>query len=300
MNAVERKNCYNYVGMAISRSNKQTLAVFVICAAVVGIAAWYAKSGYGVARTPPRGLETVAETPYDYQISSDGENADWRKQFLSDSTSMVRFADNSPKNSASPIEPLTVTDQLGINLFTQFWAAKEAGLEKDPQIVGNMADNFVSGIGGLISNPVYTMSDIKISDDVSQSALENYAVATISVLGKMPKQDAATIAKNAFDDGDMAILAEIDAIVLSYDKIANGLKSVSVPAPLARYHLDLINGATTVAENAKAIRTVNKDPAKGIAAISDYATGYEKISSAVSGIDAYYSSVGILLQARNE
>lgn len=273
------------------------ILVFIVCAAIVGGVAWYVKSSHKVDGTAIQEPETVVGTTYDYKVAP--QNTDWRKQFLASSTESIRFAGDSGKPTLRS-EPLTVTDQLGINMFMQYWTAKQSGLEKDPQVVSSITEKFVGGVGGLIPGLSYDESDLKIGPDSDFAALERYAQSTFSSLGKIPQQDAATIAKDAFDNDDMEILKQIDAIVSSYDKILGELGTTVVPAPLVQNHLDLINGIAIALENAKAIRIADKDPARSLAAISNYMTGYEKISSAVSGIDDYYSSRGILLRAENK
>ena len=272
------------------------MIIFAVCLlAVAGAAA------YSLSRQDNQPTQVVP------QITSGGEDqlpgntlastsTDWQKQFFTDKAGgSYTVASSSIGTNSNPTE-LTATDVLGRDFFTNYMQLRSAGLTQDQQSVDNMAQNLIARDVAAAATPhIYNISDIKTDnnpDTLDASAL--YATKLMQILqAYMPKQNEAEIAMSALDSNDPEALKAIDQNILGYQAAVSALLATPVPNEMSQYHLDLINGLSIELFNSEALRRVNTDPVKAIAAVSLEAQGLQSISISLGNIQYYLSSVGV-------
>jgi hypothetical protein len=141
------------------------------------------------------------------------------------------------------------------------------------------------------------MKDLTIVPD-GRTALNTYrSVVVGAVSAYTPKLNEAVLAGQAFDDNDMTELAKIDPIIAGYQSMVSALLKVPVPQSLAKYHLDLLNGAMISLYNAQSFRHMDTDPVRGLSAVSFELVALQNMSDAISGIRSYFSTVGMTFGA---
>lgn len=257
---------------------------------------WYSH-GQGISQTRnEQGTAVAVPTNID-QVSTTTVSTDWQKQFFGTTTSSIKLLAKEDTSAAEM--PLTFTDQLGRDYFTQYMMAKQAGLEGDTDVVNGINNRFINRIADVANPTVYFMKNLSVLPDSGKNQIIDYGKNLMAVLKDMPTGDAATIANDAFNQGDMSILKEIDPIIIKCESIVTALQEISVPQSMAQYHLDLLNGIGITLYNAESLRNAERDPARGLAAISIYVTGLQNISTALSNMQNSFLSVGISFQNKN-
>lgn len=281
--------------MALFYPHKQTLVIALVCAIIVGSAAYLAfkdsSSGQPADSQPIVKADSVESAPIP-------DNGDWQKQFFANATSTFSAGSASAKASVSGA-PLTATDILGEEFFSRYMQVRQAGLTNDPDIMNSVGSQLMSDSLGSIDAPQpFPLSSIRVVTAADDATLQKYASSLGTILAiYIPDQDhnEATLAEQALEQGNIDALATIDPIIANYKAALQALMAMPVPKPLASYHLNLMNGIAVSLFNAESLRHVDKDPVKGMAAIGLEVQGLQFMSDAVAAIQQYLSSYGIAL-----
>ena len=280
--------------MAILHPRKQTLFIFVICLAIVLVAGLYM---YDQNQSKVSILNNVSiSSSTEYANIPISTNTDWKKSFYDASTTNNSY--KTTKNNVNKIETLTDTDQFGREFFAKYMELRQSGLTNNQDALNAAANEIIQKTAVLNQNPkTYGVSNIIVQTDYSVNALKVYAEKLISILKMFPDESEATIALNAFEQGDLSLLKKIDPVISNYKTMLNELTKTPAPKPLAQYHLDLINGLSTQIFNAESLRTSDKDPLRGLAAVSLEVSGLKSVYTALGEMQTYFSSIGITFSA---
>ena len=278
--------------MAI-RPHKQTVIIFVICVIAVGLTTIYANGS-----SPQQPKITSAEDIVSInsglnKIIASSSN-DWQKQFINTSAtnSSFKVPKNSKSDSTKP-EVLTATDRFARDFFLKYMQLHKAGQDSDQTAVSEASDQVITNHVSDIQLPrTYSIYDLKVSTDSDDATMKDYSRSIVTILtAYMPSADnnEAVITINALDKGDMTILKQIDPIIANYKSAVSALLKVTVPKPVANYHVQLINGVGIALFNAQALRTTDVDPIRGMDAVGLEMTGLETMDTALTNIKQYFS-----------
>ncbi len=91
----------------------------------------------------------------------------------------------------------------------------------------------------------------------------------------------------------MTGLKDIDPIIKKYELALKTLVTASVPQALVSYDLDIVNGLSVQLYNAQAMRLVDVDPIRGLAAISQETPARTAINDGALQIKTYLQERGI-------
>ncbi len=283
--------------MAIFYPRKQTVIIFIICAAIIaGLIAYEStqrpnntadESSLSAVTSPDSGL-------IDPAAASTTKNSNWQKQFLADGPSASIKMNSSATDPLTKDAPLSRTDVISHDLFTQYMQAHQAGLDNDPTVISGMADRLGNQISAAAIPVRYATRDIIIIPDSSNAAIFAYAKRTMHMLDSLPSANEAQIANDALSSGDLSGLKDLDPIIASYQSIISSLKSEEVPQKLANDHLNLMNGISISLFNAQALRKVDTDPVQALGALDIYMQGLQQISDALQGLQNSFDAAKIV------
>ena len=280
--------------MAKLYPRKQTVIIFIVCIVVVGAMLWYSY-GQKASRIQNEQGTAVTTSINTDRNSTTTTSTDWQKQFFGSATNSVKLSAKKTENIIDT--PLTLTDQISRDYFAQYMMAKQAGLEENPDVINAINNRFVGRIADVTNPTIYFAKDIYIVLDSNQNQIAEYGKNLMGIMKNLPVEDAAIIANNAFDQGDMSILEQIDPIIAKYESIVNKLRVLPVPKSASQYHLDLLNGISITLYNAKSLRNVEKDPTQGLAAVGIYVSGLQNIMTALDNIQNYFTSNEIIFSS---
>jgi len=283
--------------MAFYYPRKQTVMIFAVSVIAVGAAAWYVKSqpasDLGKAASAAAVVAAIEPTIVDPKLN----NTDWQKQFYNKSTGDAFKTSSAKSTAAAPGESLTATDILARNFMMKYMQIHQAGMDTDQQTVSNAANQMIADSLSSVQTPrSFGISDLHVIPNIDRTTLIAYANSISAILNSyIPDQNhnEATIATQALDQNNMALLKSIDPIVANYRQAAAALILVRVPQPLAQYHLNLLNGVAVALFNAKALRNLENDPLTGLAAIGMEITGLQAMSDAQDKIQSYLNAMGV-------
>ncbi len=284
--------------MAFYYPHRQTVIIFVVSVLAVAGTIWYVKGPAPVTSNVSSTAAVSAVAPTN-DLAAVSASGDWRKQFY-DSSKTGSFKTSTQKTSAdsSGDAPLTATDALARDFMARYMQMHKAGLDTDQKTIDSVASQLITnGVANVVPPRSFALSDIKTTSAVDKATLSAYGRSISAILHSyLPDSDhnEAQIAIQALDNGDMTLLKKIDPVISNYREAAAALMSMRVPAPLAQYHLNLVNGVAMALFNAKALRNLESDPLTGLGAISLEMQGLQTMSDAQDSIASYLQSVGVV------
>lgn len=267
--------------MSKSYPNRQTLIIAIICLGAVSATLLYIrpellsqKSNWQNIQIEPK---STISAPQNFIESSE---SDWKKAFeLTSSTTDLTTKD----------KPLTITDQLGRDFFTKYVELRQNNLTTDDQSVAKAMDQTISSAINLVPKAkVYNLTNITINTSYNNDSLRIYANTVGSVFAKnAPKIDPTSIANEALEQENSLVLEKLKPVISSYDKLIKGIIITPVPAPLASYHLDLINSLSSMLFVSQELQYMISDPMRGVVALNQYVLARENISKALVKTSGY-------------
>jgi len=275
---------------------KQTFLIFIICIIAVAGALYYSRGNSSSQKTPDNSALTAKKSDAEIAGGLDS-NTDWKKQFFDTSSTSKPYNPTSKSLSSSiKNEPLTATDILGRNFFTTYMKLRQGGLTNDSQAITEAANQVISeSMSGVAEPKRYSVENIKVIRADTLELSRAYAEKLMAILKSwMPAKNEAEVAMNAFEKDDMALLKGIDPIISGYKSTLSNLIALPVPTNLAQFHLSLVNGISMQISNAESLRKSDTDPVSGLAAIGQELKSLETIANAISGMQIYFDSVGIV------
>jgi hypothetical protein len=217
---------------------------------------------------------------------------DWRDVFTPEK---VVILDRAASSTYSV--PTTTTDLLGINLLQSLVSARAAGpfgKTKD-QIVNDTAND----LARLANDTILDVRDVSIIQNWNEVDVKNYANTMAGIVLNIdvkPKNNEAEILNDIVTRGNSARMGELKEIAVGYKTILDNSKTVPVPAPFVKPHLDLINSYNALAKDIAAMTLVDSDPAVTLVRLrrySDDAMGLKlSMEEMNSSLKPYYHLFG--------
>ena len=281
--------------MAIFYPHKQTIIIVTVCALLVGGTAYYV---YGQkAPTKNGSVEpiVVKESLRSTENTAGTASDEWKKQFFAAETSSGATKIQATAETLQSEGPLTLTDRVGRNFFTNYVRLQQGNLIGNEQALQNAANYTIEETVASAPQPkTYTSADIRISSD-DAVAIRAYGNAVASAFATYaPRSDAITIAVTAFENGNTAALVTIDSIILGYQKTISAILAIPTPPAIALYHLGLINGLSAGLYIAQGLRAAENDPMQGLVALGIYGTAQEMLRGSLKNIRDYFNTHSIV------
>lgn len=193
---------------------------------------------------------------------------------------------------ASAPENLTQTEKFSRELFATVAALNQNG-PIDQATIDALSNSLATKIENSVQRKVYTISDIKISDDNRTKAIKTYSDALENIDKKYPtkiKKVMDILQEFSSDENnpDVNILAELDPIIEEKQKCIIEILKITVPQSLSLLHLAVINDSQKLLENVSDIRLFDSDPIVAMGATMKYE---DNILSLVSSSDKLTNTI---------
>ena len=176
-------------------------------------------------------------------------------------------------------------------------------MKSSGQIDSDTINNFSNALGQKIVNPNlvnrYLETDVKInSDDTIISQQKYYQDVQklfrgylSSGLGDELAIISASVISNETDEfiNNADQNTKLSKIASAYQGFAKEMMDVSVPASLARYHLQIANNANNTGISVSGMAKIVSDPIVGLSGLSQYQKYSEELISAVENLETILS-----------
>ena len=236
--------------------NQQTKKLFSIALAVL--------IGLGIIFFAWKGVFTTGnKITFDPTISGDS----WKDSLLVVSNAFSTTTKNISQKGA---DATTTTDLVAREILLGY--ATIAGTTA----LGDVeAQAFAQELAEKLNAPKakqYTLADIVVSNDNTPSANDAYAKKLIDTIDTFTSSRTKNDLEIVFSDPETNLKrnAEIDKLLLSYEKLVRELLIIKTPSSIATLHLRLTQGYANIGANLETMAEVYKDPLKALNALNQY------------------------------
>ncbi len=192
-------------------------------------------------------------------------------------------------------KPLTATDIIARDLFTQYAQARKAGnkldLATEQQIISSVLSR-----NALSSNPPsYKKSDILLSKSSDGLGLREYGNAMGAIVKKysIGNENEMTIFERAVNNDDPDELKQLDPIIGAYVGMLTEMTSTAVPEKALIPHLSLLNSMNAILFTIKNLRAVYEDPATALASLNAYFDYSRDLGESLKSIHDFFAGKNI-------
>jgi hypothetical protein len=193
-------------------------------------------------------------------------------------------------------ENLTETDKFARELFATATALEQSG-SLDQATADKMAASLAEHITNSPQGKVYTLTDLRITNDNSLVAIKKYNDSlNLAFKDYTVGYSAAEVFEKFLGDGtdmDVSVLNELDPIIKEFNSKISSMVKMEVPKFISVYHLNMINELSGVAGNLENIKMYEKDSIVALSGITQYAENTTKLETAVTEL------MTVLLQKLN-
>lgn len=283
------------------------ISLAIVSLSIIGFAFYYAevKNGeetpvYTATVNNATDLNLLAGSSDSYKDSDGDGLKDW-EETLWGTDPRVSDADKAKEApvvaKAKKTAPLTATDSLGRNLFTQFMNLKQVGLTSDAPSLERAAATIVeSGFESNEGPRVYSSSDIKSSANIQ---VKDYINAVGGIIrNRTPKitKSEITIFREALEAKDMSLVKQLDPASTAYKLMLTDLLQLTVPQTTVDLHVRLLNNIATIGYVVDAFRQAPTDPAASIKGLALFQPTFENTVSIFREYGTIISSQRITYQ----
>ena len=273
-------------------SHTRVIATGIICLAFIGSAFVYSKKSYLFEQLP--GQNTPEVTAHDVSNQNlAGVGTDWKKtleHFMQASTSPIAIITDASLDRSSP-DDTSLTAQLSKQFFAGYMAAKQQGVAITPDTALQIANQSLANVSIPSTAKQYTVTDIHISSDTSESAKKIYGLALYTALkNNSPKSNQAEldIVSKAIASNSETDMKALDSIISGYSGLIRDTLKITVPQDAIGLDLVYINTLSAVLSDSQAMRNLFTDPMTGYIAFSAYQHDIEKLQVTVEKMNVYF------------
>lgn len=274
--------------MPISYPNRQTVIIALICITIIVGTLTYTNPKFLSQKNSWKNSNSIPIKNNNY-YKTEASDLDWQNDFISlASTSDFVFNKDVEQKKDTP---LTLTDKLGRDFFSRYVELKQNNLSGNQKSVESaMNQTLESAIKSAPTPNSYNISNLIVQNNSDSIALKQYGnnIGTI-FMKNGPKTDPVTIASNALENENMALLEKIDPIISSYEKLTKAILVTPVPRPLLKSHLNLTNGLNSMLFVSQKLRNLEIDPLESMVALNVYTMARDSIESSLLEINNYFS-----------
>lgn len=178
---------------------------------------------------------------------------------------------NSAVSAESP--KLTETDKFSDQFFTTVVALTQSG-SLDDTTIEQVSTSLAENLQESIPNKIYTIKDIKTTQDESKATIQIYNVKLQALQVKYPLNEnvEAILSESltADEEIDVSVLKKFDPIINQLNGIVKEMLAINPPKSLAVLHVVVINGFQKLSENLRDMKLADTDTIVAFNAINQY------------------------------
>lgn len=269
--------------------HSKVTATLIISLAVITSTVIYAKKDYFFGPKTTAQAQVVVETPHQINTPAD---TDWQKML----TSSVG-TDQSPvqiitPDSTSTTDDNSLTAQISKQFFSLYLQDKKNGVTIDQNEAFAIADQALNNVQTTSSAVQYTLKDVKITNDSSDTSMGVYEQGLLQAMNsnfKTSGPDVMTIVNQAIESGKDSDLAKLDPIIKSYQSAIHSILQVTVPSKAIGYHMVYLNTMSSLLYDLQGLRQVLTDPLMSYVAFTNFQKDTVKLNVVITSMNQAFA-----------
>jgi hypothetical protein len=190
---------------------------------------------------------------------------------------------------------LSQTDKVSREFFATVASLEQSGAidangNMDQATQDQLTNSLINNIQNSPQRKIYALSDIKITNDNSVTAVRKYNTILNNLSPTNPTESNVPeiLQKFAPDDTgnntNPAVLSQLTPIITKLAAFESGMIATQVPQSLASLHLDAINSIEAVIENLSDLQEYSTDPIIAFSGMSKYQQDSDTMASNLTSL----------------
>lgn len=262
------------------------ISLAIVSLSIIGVAFYYAEHKnenetevYTAATNNVTNLNLLAGSSDSYKDTDGDGLKDWEEALWGTDPNVpdaekAKEAPSTTRSKKAP--PLTATDTLGRNIFTQYMNLKQVGLVNDAPSIKQAATNVVESTLAANTGPkIFSTNDFTVSQNIS---VRDYINAVGGIIkNRTPKitRSEIVIFREALANQDATLLKQLDPASVAYKAMLSDLSLLVVPSTMADLHTRLLNTISSVGYVVDSFKLGFSDPATSIKGLALFQQTFE-------------------------
>ncbi len=274
----------------LGRMKRRVIISLVIFCIVVGAALYF--KNRPDAKSSKTQADLVVEKLADTLLARDNEKGQFKTwEELYGSTTSATSTDGqitAPK--------YTSTDLFSQEIFKEYLAQKQAGVEITPELSGQIAENVLTKNYPTDEAKMVSKTDIK-TEDATYLNFVAYANALIqTVMAPLPgnsDKSEMELLQEIAGNPDLLGTVDFQPFLDRYTAMKKALLRMSVPESVAQAHVNIINGVSNLILATQGMASLETDPIGGLGKTAAYTTGLDLLDVGFGQVKAQLKASGV-------
>lgn len=187
---------------------------------------------------------------------------------------------------------IDLTEQVAKDFFSRYIAAKQQNKDLTQDEAALIAQSVIQNVAVPVTMRVYTIKDLRISQDTSVISKDAYQQSIANALNKnSPKniENELIIFARALKSQKESDLLPMDLIIQGYKGIIADTLKATVPTTLVADHLLYLNTLSAIYDDLTYMRLILSDPIKAYAGFSNYQRDVLKLKITLENLGANFA-----------
>lgn len=202
----------------------------------------------------------------------------------------IKNTENTEK--AVDTSEVTLTEQVAKDFFSRYIAAKQQNQNLTQEEAALIAQSVIQNVSVPTTVHIYTIKDLKITQDTSAVSKGNYQQSLATALSKnSPKniENELVVFAKAIQSQKESDLLPMDLIIQGYKGIITDTLKATVPINTVADHLLYLNALSAIYDDLIYMRLILSDPVKAYAGYSNYQQDALRLKVISENLDKYFT-----------
>jgi hypothetical protein len=190
------------------------------------------------------------------------------------------------------LSDITLTEQVSKDFFSRYIAVKQQNKDLTQEEAALIAQSVIQNVSVPVTMKLYTITDIKITNDTSTLSKNTYRDALVAALSKnSPKgiESELVLFTRALQTQKESDLLNMDLIIAGYKNIIKDTLQVSVPKNAIADHLIYLNALSAIYDDITYMRFILSDPIKAYSGFYNYQKDVLKLKISIENLETYFT-----------
>ncbi len=197
---------------------------------------------------------------------------------------------------------LTTTEKFARGVFGSYLSKRVSGAPLSDKEKNDLIYSAEQNIFNLITQAKqYTVSDLLISGDISETSSKNYGNMFGEVIIRYPFKtgNVLEIFNSSIETDNLEEIKKIDFIIDNYKNILKDILTIPVPNDVVEEHLIVVQNIASITVSIENMRVIYSDPMRAIIGLGKYKQDVLSLTEALQDIQLYFIKKGIVFD-KNE
>ncbi len=201
------------------------------------------------------------------------------------------------ENTFDEYNELTTTEKFARDFFGNYLSKRTSDAPLSDEEKSDLIYSVEQNISySTIQVKQYTVSDLLILEDISETALKNYGNMFGEIIIKYPFKtgNELDIFNRSIETNDLEEIKKLDFVIDNYKNILKDILAISAPSDAVGEHLAAVQSIASIIVSIENMRVIHDDPIQAIIGLGGYEQDILSLTNAFQDIQFYFTKKGII------